>query len=99
MERTQRERMLAGELYMASDPELSRDHLNAQELLARFNASGATDEVERTSLLEQLFGYFGEAAVVKPTLRCDYGYKHFNRSTDIRQLRLHISRLQHHHHW
>lgn len=74
MERTQKERMLAGELYMASDPELSRDHLNAQELLARFNASGATDEVERTSLLEQLFGYFGEAAVVKPTLRCDYGY-------------------------
>lgn len=74
MERTQKERMLAGELYFANDPELSREQLRAQKLLERFNTTEATQEAERTDLLKELCGYFGKAAVVKPTMRCDYGY-------------------------
>jgi maltose O-acetyltransferase len=74
MERTQKERMLAGELYFAHDPELSSEHLRAQKLLARFNATEATQEKERKDLLKELCGHFGDAAVVKPTLRCDYGF-------------------------
>ena len=66
--------MLAGELYLASDPELAADHLRAQSILARFNASRADEEALRLELLTQLFGHFGEGAVVKPSLRCDYGY-------------------------
>ena len=41
--RTQRERMLAGELYIADDPELSREHLRAMVLMKRFNGSSAAD--------------------------------------------------------
>jgi maltose O-acetyltransferase len=70
----QKVKMLAGELYMAGDPELSADQLRAQELLARFNCTAPDADEERRRLLAELFAHFGEAAVVKPTFRCDYGY-------------------------
>lgn len=74
MQKGQKARMLAGELYMANDPELVAAHLRAQELLALFNATSAGAEDERRALLRELFGRFGEESVVKPTLRCDYGF-------------------------
>jgi maltose O-acetyltransferase len=70
----QKAKMLAGELYLASDPELAADHSRAQSILARFNASRADEDALRLELLTELFGHLGEGAVVKPTLRCDYGY-------------------------
>src|SRR6516162_8381628 len=70
----QKAKMLAGELYMASDPELAADHLRAQALLAKFNATAAEADAERHQLLTQLLGRIGEGTVVKPMLRCDYGY-------------------------
>ena len=66
--------MLAGELYMATDPELSAAHLRAQALLAKFNATSADAEDERRTLLTELFERIGEGTVLKPTLRCDYGF-------------------------
>jgi maltose O-acetyltransferase len=66
--------MLAGELYSATDPELVADHLHAQYLLYRFNATRADAAEERRELLMELFGLFGRGSVVKPSFRCDYGY-------------------------
>jgi maltose O-acetyltransferase len=66
--------MLAGELYMASDPELRTAHLRAQAILARFNATAADASEERRSLLTDLFEHFGEDTALTPSLRCDYGY-------------------------
>lgn len=70
----QKAKMLAGELYMASDPELRADNLRAQTLLARFNATAADAGDERRSLLTELFEHFGENSLLMPALRCDYGY-------------------------
>jgi maltose O-acetyltransferase len=70
----QKARMLAGELYMASDPELAAAHLRAQRLLQSFNTTSADAQEERRALLTELFACFGEGAVLKPTLRCDYGF-------------------------
>jgi maltose O-acetyltransferase len=70
----QKARMLAGELYFASDPELVAAHRRAQALLARFNATAAEAGEERRALLTDLFARFGDEAVLKPTLRCDYGF-------------------------
>ena len=70
---TQKERMLAGEPYMATDPELGTAHFRAQALLARFNALQGDDVDGLTSILGQLLGHLGEGTIVKPTLRCDYG--------------------------
>ena len=70
----QKAKMLAGELYIANDPELYAAHLRAQEILARFNSTPADDDEERRTLLRDLFARFGEGTVLKPTLRCDYGF-------------------------
>jgi len=70
----QKDKMLAGELYLAHDPELVAAHLHAQAVLARFNATAADAAEERRTLLAGLFGRLGEGAVVKPNLRCDYGF-------------------------
>ena len=70
----QKAKMLAGELYIASDPELSSAHLRAQALLTRFNATPADAADERRRLLTALFARFGQETVLKPTFRCDYGF-------------------------
>ena len=70
---SQKERMLAGEPYSAQDPELVADHLRARRLLDRFNASLADEEALRRALLRELFAAIGDASVVRPGFRCDYG--------------------------
>lgn len=72
--RSEKEKMLGGELYLASDPELASGRLNARRLTRLFNASTETEEAERTALLKQLFGSTGTHIYVEPTFRCDYGY-------------------------
>ena len=44
--RSEKEKMLAGELYRAVGPELAADNLRADRLLRAYNATGAS-EVER----------------------------------------------------
>lgn len=71
---TQRQRMLAGEHYMADDAELNAARQRARGLLARFNASGPEAFAERRALLQDLFARFGKGSVVNPSFRCDYGF-------------------------
>jgi maltose O-acetyltransferase len=70
----QRARMLSGELYRASDPELVRERARARALLGRYNATGPEDGDERRALLAELLGAVGEDAWVEPPFRCDYGW-------------------------
>jgi maltose O-acetyltransferase len=70
----QKPKMLAGELYLATDPELVRERLEAQHLLSRFNGTPPDGEEDRRVLLAALFGVLGEEAVLMPPFRCDYGY-------------------------
>ncbi|MEM8611011.1 MAG: sugar O-acetyltransferase [Cyanobacteria bacterium P01_H01_bin.105] len=71
--KSMRERMLAGENYIASDPELSKMHLHAQQILQVFNHSPPNATQERQTLLEDLFGVLGSNSEIKPPFRCDYG--------------------------
>jgi maltose O-acetyltransferase len=73
--RTMRERMLAGELYLADDPVLGEEQARAARLLDRFNQTGVDDAAERHGLLLELLGQFGEGSEIKPPLRCDYGFR------------------------
>jgi maltose O-acetyltransferase len=75
--RTMRERMLAGELYIADDPELGRDSMRAQALTHRLNLADPTDGDLRRALLTELLGRFGEGSEIRPPFRCDYGYQTF----------------------
>jgi maltose O-acetyltransferase len=71
--RTQRERMVAGDLYQADDPELGAALLWARGLQDRFNRSAAADDAERRAVLEELLGEIGAETEIRPPLRCDYG--------------------------
>ena len=72
-EKSMRERMLAGEPYLASDPELVKMHLHAQQALQKFNSSPPGATQERHDRLKDLFGALGPNSEVKSTFRCDYG--------------------------
>ena len=65
--------MLAGELYLSTDPELVAADLRAQELLFLFNLTRPGADAERRALLVELFDAFATGAVLRPSFRCDYG--------------------------
>lgn len=74
MSLTEKQKMLAGELYWPGDPELQADQIAANAWMARYNAALATSAPERRAVLRELLGSVGEGAVVRPPFHCDYGY-------------------------
>ncbi len=73
--RSNRQRMLAGDHYIFDDPDLLRESNRAAVLTAQFNATAGDDHAERLRILRELLGSFGEGSVIRPPLRCDYGYQ------------------------
>ncbi len=71
---SEKERMLAGEPYDPSDPELVAERERARDLTRRYNRTAAGDEAERRDVLATLFGSVGRTVTVEPPFRCDYGY-------------------------
>ena len=70
---TEKDLMLAGELYLASDPELVALRLRARRLTRLYNATTEEEPERRLALLRSLFGAVEGKAEVEPTFRCDYG--------------------------
>ncbi|WP_344805929.1 sugar O-acetyltransferase [Microlunatus ginsengisoli] len=71
--RTNRERMLAGDLYIADDPENGRRAQRALQLADAYHRASVDDPVTALPLLAELLGSIGEGAYVKPPLFVDYG--------------------------
>jgi maltose O-acetyltransferase len=72
--KTEKEKMLNGELYNAADPELIKERENARRLTRLYNQTLETEISKRTEILKKLFGSTGENIYIEPNLRCDYGY-------------------------
>lgn len=70
--RSQRERMLAGDEYDASDPELSAASRRARELQERYHRASISGEDAR-QILDELIGDLGEEVEVRAPLFVDYG--------------------------
>src|SRR3954447_18430981 len=70
---TEREKMLAGELYDPLDPELVAARVRARDLCQDLNATREADAAERRRILSDLFGVGGESAWMQPPFFCDYG--------------------------
>ena len=71
--KSEREKMLAGELYNALDPELSALRRRARQLTHELNHS-RDDEVERReTILKHLFGITDHLPWLEPPFYCDYG--------------------------
>lgn len=71
--RSQRERMLAGDLYIANDPELQELARRAARLVERYNRSSIDAPEERRLVLVELLGRVGEDVEIRPPFFCDYG--------------------------
>ncbi|WP_017936375.1 sugar O-acetyltransferase [Nocardioides sp. Iso805N] len=74
-EKTMRERMLAGDLYLADDPEIAADSRRAMSLTHRINTTDPTETAQIRALFGDLLGEYGDGAEIRPPFRCDYGYQ------------------------
>ncbi len=72
--KTEKEKMLNGELYVAGDTELKRERINARRLTRLYNQTLETEESKRIEILKELFGSTGDNLKIEPSLKCDYGY-------------------------
>jgi maltose O-acetyltransferase len=71
---TEKEKMLAGELYRPGDPEIQADLAATRAWLARYNASLARSSEERHGLLAERLAEVGPGTVIRPPFHCDYGF-------------------------
>lgn len=70
---SEREKMLAGELYDPFDPELVAGRERARDLCQALNATREADADARRALLRELFGRGGDTVWMQPPFYCDYG--------------------------
>lgn len=66
--KSQKAKMLAGELYLASDPELLAERERAERLIRVYNG-GAGGQ----AILKELLGGLGRDSVIRAPFYCDYG--------------------------
>jgi maltose O-acetyltransferase len=72
--RSEREKMLAGELYDPLDPDLAAARHRARDLCAHLNATREAQQEERRRILEALLGAGGDDVWMQPPFYCDYGF-------------------------
>ena len=70
---TEREKMLAGQLYDPFDPELVAARVRARDLCQALNATSEAQQEERRRILRELFGAGGDSVWIQPPFFCDYG--------------------------
>jgi maltose O-acetyltransferase len=70
---TQKEKMLAGELYDPFDPELVQARERARDLCQELNATREREQETRRRILTELFGRGGDPVWMQPPFFCDYG--------------------------
>lgn len=71
-QRTEKEKMIAGELYFSPDPELVADRKYAREQMNLINQE--TDTKIKEQLLKETFGSVTGRIYIEPNVRFDYGY-------------------------
>jgi maltose O-acetyltransferase len=70
---SERDKMLAGELYDPLDPELTAARIRARDLCQALNATREIETDERRRILIDLFGKGGDEVWMQPPFFCDYG--------------------------
>lgn len=73
MEKTEKQKMLSGELYLATDPQLIAERKRARRLARIYNSTGEDELSERLEIIAELFGAIGPKFEIEPPFYCDYG--------------------------
>ena len=71
---TERGKMLAGQLYHASDPELVAERAKARRLVHAYNTTDPEAGTKRRALLTDLLAGVGPDVVIEAPFHCDYGW-------------------------
>ena len=71
---TEKEKMLAGQLYSAVDPQLLEELGEVKEIIHRYNALPPSAQAERLAILKDLLGGIGDDTIlINQPFYCDYG--------------------------
>ncbi|MFX1572361.1 MAG: sugar O-acetyltransferase [Promethearchaeota archaeon] len=70
---SEKEKMLAGQLYNAGDPQLTNERNHAHILCQQYNQLNFLDYSGRKRILTELFASFEEPLTIEPPFYCDYG--------------------------
>ena len=71
---TEKEKMLAGEVYSAVDPELLRELVETREKIHQYNSLHPSETQKMKALLKELLGHIGnDEVIINQPFRCDYG--------------------------
>ena len=71
--KTEKEKMLAGELYNAEDSQLKSERRNARLHLKNYNESTDEQILLRKEILRELIGGYARGLYIEPPFYCDYG--------------------------
>ncbi len=71
---TEKDKMILGKPYMASDKELQKDRLEAQRACYRYNQIDPKNYKERKALIRGLFGETDALFCIEQPFYCDYGF-------------------------
>ncbi|GAA4754581.1 sugar O-acetyltransferase [Flavisolibacter ginsenosidimutans] len=72
--KTEKQKMIAGELYDPLDAVLVADRLQTRLLLKALNDSGEDETEKRKNILAKLIPHAAEDLWLQPPFYCDYGY-------------------------
>ena len=72
--KTEKEKMLSGELYLAGDNELLKERRNAKRLLRKLNVTEYLVTKPARKILEELIPNASKNLYIEPPFHCDYGY-------------------------
>ena len=72
--KSEKDKMLAGELYDASAPEIQAELAATHRWLARYNAALDMASSDRLTLLRERLAAVGDGAAIRPPFHCDYGF-------------------------
>lgn len=71
--KSEKQKMLSGELYSSFDSELSQERLRAKKLLREFNREFIVTDHAKT-ILRELIPNSHSSLYIEPPFHCDYGY-------------------------
>lgn len=69
--KTEKEKMLAGQLYNCLAPELAQIRQDTQSLMRQYNGTSGADD--RRAILKKLLGKVGRNSMIEPPFYCSYG--------------------------
>lgn len=68
------DKMISGDVYFASNPEVSAKYKEAKYLTRQYNFTTDEEENIRIEIINKLFSKIGKRFHIEPPFRCDYGF-------------------------